>query len=363
MVMKVGKIKVALVGVGNCSSFLVQAVEYYRERKERDIPGIMHVVLGGYRIADIDFVAAFDVDRRKVGRDLSKAIFQEPNNAVKLAEVPKSGVRVEKGPVLDGVGDYLKKAVSIDPNQKPVDVTDVIKSSKAQVVINYLPVGSYDATRFYAQAALDAGCGFINAIPEFLASGDFASKFEKRRLPILGDDIKGQLGASVLSRTLARLFKDRGTALDRMYQLNFGGNSDFLNLLEESRLKYKRISKTETVQSVLEEKRLDDYNIKIGPSDYVPWLGTRKIASMRFEGRSFGDISVYLDVKLDVDDKSVSAGIMVDAIRCCRLAMDRKIGGALVSSSAYFFKVPPIQYPDYVAKEMLEEFIEGKRER
>jgi myo-inositol-1-phosphate synthase len=232
-----------------------------------------------------------------------------------------------------------------------------------QVVINYLPVGSYDATRYYAQEALDSGCGFINAIPEFLASGEFADRFEKRRLPILGDDIKGQLGASILSRTLARLFKDRGTALDRMYQLNFGGNTDFLNLLEESRLKYKRISKTETVQSVLEEKRLDEYNIKIGPSDYVPWLGTRKIAQMRFEGRSFGDITVQLDVKLDVDDKSVSAGIMVDAIRCCRLAMDRKIGGALVSPSSYFFKVPPIQYPDYVAREMLEEFIQGKRER
>jgi len=823
------KIKVALVGVGNCSSFLVQAVEYYRSREEKDIPGIMHVVLGGYKIEDIEFVAAFDVDKRKVGKDLSKAIFQEPNNAVRLAEVPKSGVRVGKGPVLDGIGDYLKKVVSIDPNQKPVDVADVLKSSKAQVVVNYLPVGSYDATRYYAQEALDSGCGFINAIPEFLASGEFADRFEKRRLPILGDDIKGQLGASILSRTLARLFKDRGTALDRMYQLNFGGNSvtgdhdiilkidgitkrvkigkfidelmkrypirlkgdkevlntgvlpfviecftvdekfrtttsrvdalirhkinddifevtlvggarikitgdhnlfvlddngelrnipvhaikmrdtciaipsslpdgaegmpkiklrtskvpyklkgvddngflifnknsnttvpselplteellkvaglwladgnysrekgdieiacgddeecmelvdrfakqfntnykvredgvavrifskplatvfrynlgldgncytkkfpewafdipakhvgyllsgyvsgdgcvtgnqvrwtsaspqliddvialllqlgiyatkfyeknnnrphsfkteqygighgiitsrrelekfvgkvgfiqsyknnaiknvirsikhdrldipriklfdefgirpngklkptiekkvvlsqlykvkdesaknkilkicegdlkfvrvkkirrlprkerdvydlstkpyeryicsnilvhntDFLNLLEESRLKYKRISKTETVQSVLEEKRLDEYNIKIGPSDYVPWLGTRKIAQMRFEGRSFGDINVQLDVKLDVDDKSVSAGIMVDAIRCCRLAMDRKIGGALVSPSSYFFKVPPIQYPDYVAREMLEEFIQGKRER
>ncbi|QLJ53363.1 MAG: Inositol-1-phosphate synthase [Candidatus Fermentimicrarchaeum limneticum] len=357
------KIKVALVGVGNCSSFLVQAVEYYRNREETDIPGIMHVVLGDYKIEDIEFVAAFDVDKRKVGKDLGKAIFQEPNNAVRLAEVPKSGVRVEKGPVLDGIGDYLKKVVAIDPNQKPVNVADVLKDSKVQVVINYLPVGSYDATRYYAQESLDSGCGFINAIPEFLASGEFADRFEKRRLPILGDDIKGQLGASILSRTLARLFKDRGTALDRMYQLNFGGNTDFLNLLEESRLKYKRISKTETVQSVLEEKRLDEYNIKIGPSDYVPWLGTRKIAQMRFEGRSFGDITVQLDVKLDVDDKSVSAGIMVDAIRCCRLAMDRKIGGALVSPSSYFFKVPPIQYPDYVAREMLEEFIQGKRER
>ncbi|MEM3555706.1 MAG: LAGLIDADG family homing endonuclease [Candidatus Micrarchaeia archaeon] len=821
------KIRVALVGVGNCSSFLVQSIEYYRNRKEREIPGIMHVVLGGYRIDDIEFVAAFDVDKRKVGKDLSKAIFQEPNNAVKLADVPKLGVTVEKGPVLDGIGEYLRKFVAVDSNQKPANVGDILKESKAQVVVNYLPVGSYDASRYYAQEALNAGCGFINAIPEFLASGDFAKKFEERKLPILGDDIKGQLGASILSRTLARLFKDRGTALDRMYQLNFGGNSvtgdqnillkvdgitkkvkigefidelmnkypielkgdkevlntshlpyiiecftvdenfktttsrvdalirhkikealfeitlvggakikitgdhnlfvlddeghlknipvhaikvrdtciaipaslpnenkgtskiklrtsktpyklkgvdsngflifnrnsstkvpselplteellkvvglwladgnysrskgdieiacgndeecmevidkfanqfnvnygvrrngiavrifskplatvfkndlglygncynkqfpgwafslpakqlgyllsgyisgdgsvigkqvrwtsaspilvddvitlllhlgvyatkfsernggygfgkqtgyvhhgiitskkelekfvkkvgfiqshkndrvkkvirrikeekvdipriklfdkfgikpngklhstigkriilsqldkvkdadvkkrilricggdlkfvrvkrvrklpikernvydistkpyeryicsnvlvhntDFVNLLEESRLKYKRISKTETVQSVLEEKRLDEYNIKIGPSDYVPWLGTRKIAQMRFEGRSFGDIPVYLDVKLDVDDKSVSAGIMVDAIRCCRLALDRKIGGALISPSAYFFKVPPVQYPDYVAKQMLEEFIEGKRER
>ena len=822
------KIRVALVGVGNCSSFLVQSIEYYRNRKEREIPGIMHVVLGGYRIDDIEFVAAFDVDKRKVGKDLSKAIFQEPNNAVKLADVPKTGVTVEKGPVLDGIGDYLKKVVAVDPNQKPVNVGDVLKESKAQIVVNYLPVGSYDASRYYAQEALNAKCAFINAIPEFLASGEFAKKFEERKLPIMGDDIKGQFGASILSRTLARLFKDRGTALDRMYQLNFGGNSvtgdhdillridgitkrvkigefidelmerypielkgdkevlnttnlpfiiecftadehfkittsrvdalirhkikedifeitlaggakikitgdhnlfmlnddgelenipvraikagdtyiavpsslpnqnggipkiklrtskvpyklkgvdrngfiifnknsatkipselplteellkvvglwladgnysrnkgdieiacgndeecmeiidrftkqfninykvrkdgtavrllskplasifksdlqldgncytkkfpewafdlpskqlgyllsgyisgdgcvtgdqvrctstspqliddvitlllqlgiyatkfyernngehgfrnqraviqhsiitskkelkkfvagvgfiqshknnaikkviksikndqldipriklfdkfgikpngklhptiekkvilsqlykvndasaknkimricegdlkfvrvkkirrlpkkeryvydistkpyeryicsnvlvhntDFLNLLEESRLKYKRISKTETVQSVLEEKRLDEYNIKIGPSDYVPWLGTRKIAQMRFEGRSFGDIPVYLDVKLDVDDKSVSAGIMVDAIRCCRLAIDRRIGGALISPSAYFFKVPPVQYPDYVAKQMLEEFIQGKRER
>jgi len=358
-----GKIKVALVGVGNCSSFLVQSAEYYGERNEKEIPGIMHVDLGGYKIGDIEFVAAFDVDKRKVGKELNKAIFQEPNNAVHLADVPKLGVTVEKGPVLDGIGDYLRKVVSIDPSQKPVDVADVLKSSKAQVVVNYLPVGSYDAARHYAQESLKAGCGFINAIPEFLASSDFAEKFAERKLPILGDDIKGQLGASILSRTLARLFKDRGTALDRMYQLNFGGNTDFLNLLEESRLKYKRISKTETVQSVLEEKRLADDDIKIGPSDYVPWLGTRKIASMRFEGRSFGDIPVYLDVKLDVDDKSVSAGIMVDAIRCCKLALDRGIGGALVSSSAYFFKVPPVQYPDYVAREMLEEFIEGKRER
>lgn len=357
------KIRVALVGVGNCSSFLVQSTEYYRGREEGEIPGVMHVVLGGYRIDDIEFVAAFDVDKRKVGKDLSRAIFEEPNNAVRLARVPKLGVTVEKGPVLDGVGEYLRKAVSIDGSQKPVDVGDVLKESKAQIVVNYLPVGSYDASRYYAQEALSARCGFINAIPEFLASGEFAKRFEERRLPILGDDIKGQLGASILSRTLARLFKDRGTALDRMYQLNFGGNTDFLNLLEESRLKYKRISKTETVQSVLEEKRLDEYNIKIGPSDYVPWLGTRKIAQMRFEGRSFGDIPVYLDVKLDVDDKSVSAGIMIDAIRCCRLALDRKIGGALISPSAYFFKVPPVQYPDYVAKQMLEEFIQGKRER
>jgi myo-inositol-1-phosphate synthase len=340
---------------------LVQGIEYYRNKKG-ETSGLMHQTIGNYEVGDIEFVAAFDIDKRKIGKDLSKAIFEKPNNAVRIANVPKLGVVVEKGPVLDGVGDYLRQVIVID-GTKPSNVADSLKEAKAEIVINYLPVGSEQASRYYAEEALKAGCGFINCIPEFLASGDFAKKFEENNLPILGDDIKGQLGASILSRTVARLFKDRGASLDKMYQLNFGGNSDFYNLLEESRLKSKRISKTETVQSVLEEKRLPKENIKIGPSDYVSWLGCRKIAQMRLEGRTFADIPVYIDIKLDVDDKSVATAIIVDAIRCCKLALDKEVGGALISPSAYFFKMPPIQYPDYIAKQMLEEFIVGVRER
>jgi len=277
--------------------------------------------------------------------------------------MPRLGVEVMKGPVLDGIGEYLGKAVSADSKQKPVDVVGVLKKTKADILVNYLPVGSYEASRFYAQAALDAGCGFINCIPEFISSDkEWAKKFEDKKLPIIGDDIKGQLGASILSRTLVKLFSDRGGKIDRMYQLNFGGNTDFLNLLEESRLKFKRISKTETVQSQA-PKRIEDENIHIGPSDYVPWLKSRKVAYIRIEGRTFGDIPINLDVRLDVEDKSVSAGVVVDAIRCCKIALDRKTGGPLLSASAFYMKSPPQQFPDSVAKEMVEEFVKGIRER
>lgn len=349
------QIRVAFAGIGNCCSFLVQSIEKYKNAADN---------LGGYRLGDITPVAAFDVDKNKVGKDLSEAVAEANTiNTENIAKVPRLGVEVMKGPVLDGIGEYLGKAVKPDAKQKPVDVADVLKKSKADILINYLPVGSYEASRYYAQAAIDAGCGFINCIPEFISSDkEWAKKFEDKKLPIIGDDIKGQLGASILSRTLVKLFSDRGGKIDRMYQLNFGGNTDFLNLLEESRLKFKRISKTETVQSQA-PKRIEDENIHIGPSDFVPWLKSRKVAYIRIEGRTFGDIPINLDVRLDVEDKSVSAGVVVDAIRCCKVALDRKTGGPLLSASAFYMKSPPQQFPDSVAKEMVEEFVKGIRER
>ncbi len=359
------EIKIAIVGVGNCASFLLQSIEYYRDRANlQEIPGVMHTVIGKYRISDIKCVAAFDVDERKIGKDVSEAIF-EPNtiNTVKIADVPKLGVNVLKGPVLDGIGDYLARVVKVDPKQKLVDVVKVLKESGADILINYLPVGSYEATRFYANAALSADCAFINCIPEFVSQEqEIVKAFEDKKLPLIGDDVKGTIGATILSRTLVKLFADRGGKIDKMYQLNFGGNTDFLNLLEHSRLKYKKISKTESVQSQL-GKRLEDSQIHIGPSDYVPWLKSRKIANVRIEGTTFGDVPIILDARLDVEDKSVSAGVVIDAIRCAKLALDRKTGGVLISPSAYFMKMPPHQYPDTVARQMLEEFIAGQRDR
>lgn len=355
------KIKIAVAGIGNCASMLVQGIEFYK--KTNETIGLMHPELGGYKISDIEIVAAFDVNKDKVGKDLSEAIF-EPNtiNTVKIAEVPHAGVEVMKAPALDGIGEYLGTKVEVS-GEKDVDVVSVLKKTGAEILINYLPVGSFKASRFYADSALHAGCGFINCIPEFIASdAGWIKKFEEAKLPIIGDDNKGQLGASILSRVLANLFKERGGKVERMYQLNFGGNTDFLNLLEHSRLKFKRISKTETVQSQLPE-RLGDDNIHIGPSDYVPWLKSRKIANVRIEGKTFGNIPIYIDMKLDVEDKSVATGVLVDAIRCAKLALDRGTGGALESASAYFMKSPPKQYPDWLARQMLEEFIAGKRER
>lgn len=358
---RTNKIKIAIAGVGNCVSMLVQGIEYYK--KNNSTLGLMHPELGGYKVSDIEVVAAFDVNKDKVGKDISKAIF-EPNtiNTVKIADVPHLGIKVMKAPVMDGIGEYLgtKVKVSDKPN---VDVAKELKKSGAEILINYLPVGSYMATRFYADAAIQAGCGFINFIPEFIASdAGWVKKFEQAKLPLIGDDNKGQLGASIISRVLVNLFKDRGGKIERMYQLNFGGNTDFLNLLEHSRLKFKRISKTETVQSQMSE-RLEDDNIHIGPSDYVPWLKSRKIANVRIEGKTFGDIPIYIDLKLDVEDKSVATGVAVDAIRCAKLALDRGIGGVLESPSAYFMKFPAKQYPDWQARQMLEEFIAGKREK
>lgn len=356
-----GKIKVAVAGIGNCASMLAQGIEFYRRTKETI--GLLHPELGGYKVSDIEIVAAFDVNKDKVGKDVSEAIF-EPNtiNTVKIADVPNLGVEVMKAPVLDGIGEYLGTKVKVS-DKRDADVVSVLKENGAEILINYLPVGSFKASRFYADSALQAGCGFINCIPEFIASdAEWARKFEQAKLPIIGDDNKGQLGASILSRMLANLFRERGGRVERMYQLNFGGNTDFLNLLEHSRLKFKRISKTETVQSQLPE-RLGEEDIHIGPSDYVPWLKSRKIANVRIEGKTFGDIPIFIDMKLDVEDKSVATGVLVDAIRCAKIALDRGTGGVLESASAYFMKFPIKQHPDWLARQMLEEFIEGKRER
>lgn len=355
------EIRIAIAGVGNCASSLVQGIEYYK--KNNNTVGLMHPELGGYKVSDIKVVAAFDVNKDKVGKDLSKAIF-DPNtiNTVRIADVPHLGVEVMKAPVMDGVGEYLGIKVKVS-DKNDIDVVKELKKSGAEILVNYLPVGSYAATRFYADAAIKAGCGFINFIPEFIASdAGWIKKFKLAKLPLIGDDNKGQLGASILSRVLVNLFKDRGGKIERMYQLNFGGNTDFLNLLEHSRLKSKRISKTETVQSQMSE-RLEDDSIHIGPSDYVPWLKSRKVANVRIEGKTFGDIPIYIDLKLDVEDKSVATGVAVDAIRCAKLALNRGISGVLESASAYFMKFPQKQYPDWQARQMLEEFIAAKRER
>ena len=359
------KIKVGIVGVGNCASSLVQGVEYYKDVSGNSptIPGLMHNVLGGYKISDINFVSAFDVDSKKIGKDLSEAIFSPPNCTARFSDVPSIGYEVVKGPVLDGVAETTREKFTVDPNQKPVDVADILKKTKTEVVISYLPVGSEQAAHYYANSCLEAKVALINAMPVFIAStDDWSAKFERKKIPIIGDDIKSQVGATIVHRTLTKLFTDRGVKLDNTYQLNVGGNTDFLNMLERHRLKSKKISKTESVQSQL-PTRLPDEDIHIGPSDYVPWLKDKKLAFIRLQGRKFGDIPINIELRLDVEDSPNSAGIMVDAIRCIKLALDRGISGALTSSSAYFMKHPPTQYPDFVAKEMVEEFIGGKRER
>ncbi|OYT40762.1 MAG: inositol-3-phosphate synthase [Candidatus Altiarchaeales archaeon ex4484_43] len=359
------EIRVAIVGIGNCASSLVQGASYYKDvnGNHPSVPGLMHNVVGGYKISDIKFVAAFDVDSKKIGKDLSEAIFTEPNCTIKFSDVTPLGVRVQKGPVLDGVAETTREKFSVDPKQKPVDVGDVLKKTRPDILINYLPVGSDDATRYYANECLEHGVAFINAIPVFIASNsEWSKKFEEKNLPIIGDDIKSQVGATILHRVLAKLFVDRGVKLDNTYQLNVGGNTDFLNMLERRRLKSKKISKTQAVQSQLPTK-LPDEDIHIGPSDHVPWLKDKKLCFLRMQGRNFGDTPLNIELRLDVEDSPNSAGVMVDAIRCAKIALDRKIGGALISPASYFMKSPPVQYPDSVARQMVEEFIRGERER
>jgi myo-inositol-1-phosphate synthase len=356
-----GKVKVAIAGVGNCASSLIQGVEYYKDAKEDQfVPGLMHVNFGGYHVRDIEFVAAFDIDTNKVGRDLSEAIFTPPNCTIKFSDVPKLGVEVMKGEVLDGLGKYLKPVVPVDPTQKPVDVAKVLRDSGAEVLVSYMPVGSYHATRYYAQAALDAGVGYVNCIPEFVVSGkEWAEKFEKAGLPCAGDDIKSQVGATILHRMLAKLLIDRGVKVEESYQLNIGGNNDFLNMVEEERLSSKRVSKTEAVASQVPY----EVPLRIGPSDYVSFLKDNKVCYIYMRGKKFGDIPLAIDVKLSVEDSPNSAGVVIDAIRAVKLALDREIGGPLIGVSAYFFKHPPVQMPDTDAKQAVEDFIAGKRER
>jgi myo-inositol-1-phosphate synthase len=350
-------VRVAIVGVGNCASALVQGVHKYRDASPDEfVPGLMHVDLGGYHVRDIQFVAAFDVDARKVGHDLSEAIFSEPNNTVRFAEVPPIGVSVSRGHTLDGIGQYLSEVVHEAP-QPPVDVVDVLRQTQADVLINYLPVGSEQATRFYMEQALAAGCAVVNCIPVFIArEAAWRHRFEEHGLPIIGDDIKSQVGATIVHRILARLFRDRGVRLERTSQLNVGGNTDFLNMLERSRLESKKISKTTSVTSQLEEE-LAPGDIHVGPSDYVPWLTDRKWAHIRLEGRSFGDVPLNLELKLEVWDSPNSAGVVIDAVRCAKLGLDRGLSGALEGPSAYFMKSPPVQHRDEDARHLVEAFI------
>jgi len=357
------EIRVAIVGVGNSASALIQGTEYYKNaREDITVPGLMHVNFGGYHIKDVKFMAAFEVNKKKIGKDLAEAIFTKPNCCAKFAEVPRLGVKVSPAPILDGVAEHMKETFNVygDGEIKPVNVVEILKESKAEILVNYLPVGSRDATRFYAQAALDAGCAFINCMPEFIASDSaWAKKFEEKGLPVAGDDVKSQVGATILHRNLARLCVDRGVIIDETYQLNLGGDTDFQNMTVEERLKTKRISKTEAVTSLVPY----DLPTRIGPSDYVPFLGNKKICYLWLKGRKFGDRPLTITVKLEVEDSPNSAGVVIDVIRAVKLALDRKIAGQLISMSAYAFKHPPTQVPDPVAKEWVEEYINGKRER
>jgi myo-inositol-1-phosphate synthase len=350
-------VRVAIVGVGNCASALVQGLFKYRDAQPDEfVPGLMHVDLGGYHVRDIEIVAAFDVDDRKVGKDVSEAIFSGENNTVRFADVPHLGVTVQRGNMLDGLGQYLNEVIP-EAEGAPADVVRALKDARADVLVNYLPVGSEQATRWYMEQALEAGCGVVNCIPVFIArESAWRRRFEEYGLPIIGDDIKSQVGATIVHRVLARLFRDRGVRLERTSQLNVGGNTDFLNMLERSRLESKKISKTTAVTSQIEEA-MEPENVHVGPSDYVPWLEDRKWAHIRLEGRSFGDVPLNLELKLEVWDSPNSAGVVIDAVRCLRLALDRGISGALEGPSAYFMKSPPVQHRDEVARQMVEAFI------
>ncbi|MFY9783385.1 MAG: inositol-3-phosphate synthase [Acidimicrobiales bacterium] len=354
------KIRVAIAGVGNCASSLIQGVTYYRDAKDGDhVPGLMHVMLGDYHVSDLEFVAAFDVDASKVGNDLAKAIEGGQNNTLKFADVPSLGVAVMRGPTLDGLNKYYREAIEESPLE-PIDVAQALRAAEADVLVSYLPVGSEDAQRYYAQAALDAGVAFVNAIPVFIASDPvWAKKFADAGVPIIGDDIKSQVGATIVHRVLTRLFEDRGLTLDHTYQLNVGGNMDFKNMLDRERLESKKVSKTQAVTSQLELNDMDPDDVHIGPSDHVPWLKDRKWAYIRMEGRNFGDAPLNIELKLEVWDSPNSAGVIIDAVRCAKIALDRGIGGPLLGPSAYFMKSPPVQYHDDEAHDLIEAFAAG----
>jgi myo-inositol-1-phosphate synthase len=357
------KVRIAIVGVGNCASALVQGLHYYRDADPADtVPGLMHVKLGPYHVSDVEVVAAFDVDGKKVGRDVAEAILAEPNNTIRFADdVPPTGVQVQRGPTLDGLGRYYREEIN-ESDESPVDVATALRRAGAEVVVSYLPVGSEQAARHYAEAALEAGCGFVNCIPVFIASRpEWAKRFDQAELPVIGDDIKSQIGSTIIHRLLAKLFEDRGAVLDHTYQLNFGGNMDFMNMLERERLQSKKISKTRAVTSQLRDG-ISDEDVHIGPSDHVPWLKDRKWAHIRLEGREFGNVPLSVDLKLEVWDSPNSAGIVIDAVRCAKLALDRRVGGPLIGPSAWLMKSPPVQFSDDQAREMVEEFIAGNGE-
>jgi myo-inositol-1-phosphate synthase len=357
-----GSIRVAIVGVGNCASSLVQGVEYYKDAPvDTAVPGLMHVQFGPYHVRDVEFVAAFDVDDKKVGKDLAEAINSSENNTIRIAEVPTTGVTVQRGPTLDGLGKYYRLTID-ESAASPVDVVAALRSAEVDVLVSYLPVGSEEADKFYASCALEAGVAFVNALPVFIASDpEWAARFEEAGVPIIGDDIKSQVGATITHRVLARLFEERGVVLDRTYQLNVGGNMDFKNMLERERLESKKVSKTQAVTSNLSHE-LGARNVHIGPSDYVQWLDDRKWAYVRLEGRAFGDVPLNLEYKLEVWDSPNSAGIIIDAIRAAKIASDRGIGGPLVSASSYLMKSPPVQREDTEGRAKLEAFIAGTEE-
>jgi myo-inositol-1-phosphate synthase len=358
-----GSVRVAIVGVGNCASSLVQGVEYYKDADPASrVPGLMHVQFGDYHVRDIEFVAAFDVDAKKVGRDIAEAIVASENNTIKICDVPPTGITVQRGPTMDGLGEYYQEIIT-ESDDEPVDVVQTLRDARADVLVSYLPVGSEQADRFYAQCAIDAGVAFVNALPVFIASDPvWAAKFTEAGVPIVGDDIKSQVGATITHRVLAKLFEDRGVELLRTYQLNFGGNMDFMNMLERKRLQSKKISKTQSVTSQIPHE-MAKADVHIGPSDHVPWLDDRKWAYVRLEGRSFGDTPLNLEYKLEVWDSPNSAGVIIDAVRAAKIAKDRGIGGPILSASSYFMKSPPEQYSDDVARDAVDKFIRGELDR
>ncbi len=362
-----GSVRVAIVGVGNCATSLIQGVHYYRDADpETTVPGLMHVRFGDYHVSDVEFVAAFDVDAKKVGFDLSEAINNSENNTIRICDVPPLGVTVQRGPTMDGLGKYYRATID-ESDAEPVDVVQALKDAQVDVLVSYLPVGSEEADKFYAQCAIDAGVGFVNALPVFIASDpEWAQKFTDAGVPIVGDDIKSQVGATITHRVMAKLFEDRGVTLDRTYQLNVGGNMDFKNMLERERLESKKVSKTQAVTSNLSGSlagKVQDRNVHIGPSDYVAWLDDRKWAYVRLEGRAFGDVPLSLEYKLEVWDSPNSAGIIIDALRACKIAKDRGVGGPILSASTYLMKSPPVQMADDLGRAQVEAFIRGEVER